>query len=64
MNRTIHDVDAQRARWWRYRSGQQLTLEIGEDFALGGLGRHADDPDLRGAGASQRPRRRCRATRQ
>jgi hypothetical protein len=47
MNRTIHDVDAQRARWVRYRTGQCLTSETGEDFALGGLGRYIDDLDLR-----------------
>jgi len=47
MSRTIHDIDAQRARWLRYRTGQQLTIETGEDFALGGLARYAEDPDLR-----------------
>jgi hypothetical protein len=47
MSRTIHEIDAQRARWWRYRTGQRLTIEAGEDFALGGLARYADDPDLR-----------------
>jgi hypothetical protein len=47
MSRTIHDIDAQRARWWRYRTGQHLMLETGENFALGGLARYADDPDLR-----------------
>jgi hypothetical protein len=44
MSRTIHDVDAQRALWWRYRTGQHLTLEAGKDFALGGLARYAEDP--------------------
>jgi hypothetical protein len=47
MSRTIHDVDAQRARWLRYRTGQHLTIETGEDFALGGLARYAEDPHLR-----------------
>ncbi len=43
MSRTIHDIDAQRARWLRYRTGQHLTIEAREDFALGGLARYADD---------------------
>jgi hypothetical protein len=47
MSRTIHEIDVQRARWWRYRTGQHLMLEAGEHFALGGLARYADDPDLR-----------------
>ncbi len=44
---TIHDIDAQRARWLRYRTSQRLTIEAGEDFALGGLGRYVDGLDLR-----------------
>lgn len=47
MNRTIHEVDAQRARWRHYRNGQQMTTEAGDDFALGGLARYADEPNLR-----------------
>jgi hypothetical protein len=43
MSRTIHEIDVQRARWWRYRTGQHLMLEAGEHFALGGLARYADD---------------------
>ncbi len=47
MKGTIHDIDAQRARWLRYRTSQRLTIEAGEDFALGGLGRYVDGLDLR-----------------
>ena len=47
MKGTIHNVDAQRARWLRYRVGQRMTTEGGGDFALGGLARQADDLDLR-----------------
>jgi len=47
MKGTIHDVDAQRARWLRYRVGQRMMTEAGGEFALGGLGRDADDLDLR-----------------
>jgi hypothetical protein len=47
MEGTIHDIDAQCARWLRYRTGQRLTIEAGEDFALGGLGRYVDNLDLR-----------------
>ena len=47
MKGTIHDIDAQRARWLRYRTSQRLTIEAGEDFALGGLGRYIDGLDLR-----------------
>ena len=47
MKATIHDIDAQRARWLRYRTSQRLTIEAGEDFALGGLGRYVDGLDLR-----------------
>lgn len=36
---TIVEVDAQRARWERYRSKLGLTEDAGDDFALGGLGR-------------------------
>jgi len=47
MKGTIHDVDAQRARWLRLRTGQRLTMEAGKDFALGGLGRYVDSLDVR-----------------
>jgi hypothetical protein len=47
VNGTVQDVDAQRARWWRYRSAQRLTLEAGDEFALGGLARQVDSLDLR-----------------
>ena len=47
MNRKIHEVDAQRARWLHYRTGQQMTTGAGDDFALGGLARYADEPNLR-----------------
>jgi hypothetical protein len=47
VNGTIHDIDAQRARWLRHRTGQRLTLEAGEGFALGGLAGHVDSLDLR-----------------
>jgi hypothetical protein len=44
---TLHDIDAQRARWLRYRTSQRLTIEAGEDFAVGGLGGLVDGLDLR-----------------
>ncbi len=44
---TIQEVDAQRARWAAKRQGQALTLDAGEDFALGGLGRHTEALDAR-----------------
>lgn len=47
MSGSIHDVDAQRARWVRHRTHQGLTLAAAENFALGGLGRHADRLDAR-----------------
>jgi hypothetical protein len=47
MKGSIQDVDAQRARWARYRESQELTADAGEDFALGGLGRYADHLDAR-----------------
>jgi hypothetical protein len=48
MKVTIYDVDAQRARWLRYRVAQRMTTEAGGAFALGGLGSHVgDDLDLR-----------------
>ncbi len=47
MNGTTREVDAQRARWLRYRAGQGLTADAGDDFACGGLGRHTDSLDLR-----------------
>jgi len=47
MKGTIHDVDAQRGRWLSYRKGEMLTPDAGDGFACGGLGRHADDLDLR-----------------
>jgi hypothetical protein len=47
MNGTIHEIDAQRARWRRYRAAQRLTDEDGDEFALGGLARHVDRLDLR-----------------
>ena len=47
MNGTIREVDAQRARWLRYRTGQALALDAGDEFAGGGLGRHADGLDVR-----------------
>jgi hypothetical protein len=47
MKGTIHDIDAQRGRWLRYRTGQRLTIEAGEDFALGGLARYVDSLDVR-----------------
>jgi hypothetical protein len=47
MNGSIGDVEAQRARWRRYRQTQSLTHDAGDEFAAGGLGRHADSPDLR-----------------
>jgi len=47
MSSSIQEVDAQRARWCRYRESQSLTLDAGDEFACGGLGRHADRLDLR-----------------
>ncbi len=47
MSRSIVEIDAQRARWARYRRRQQLHLDAGEDFAHGGLGRHIDNLDVR-----------------
>lgn len=47
MSRSIVEIDAQRARWARYRRGQQLHLDAGEGFARGGLGRHIDNLDVR-----------------
>jgi hypothetical protein len=47
MKGTIHDIDAQRGRWLRYRTGQRLTIEAGEDFALGDLARYVDGLDVR-----------------
>jgi hypothetical protein len=47
MNGTVHEVDAQRARWLRYRTRQTLTLDAGDEFACGGLGRHVDGLDVR-----------------
>jgi hypothetical protein len=44
---SIQEVDAQRARWSGRRHHQNLTHEAGEDFALGGLGRHVYELDLR-----------------
>lgn len=46
MNGTILEVDAQRARWLRYRAGQALTLDAGDNFACTGLGRHVDGLDV------------------
>ena len=47
MNGTIHEIDAQRARWLRYRTDQALRLDAGDEFARGGLGRHPDNLDVR-----------------
>lgn len=47
MNGPIRDVDAQRGRWAAYRQEQGLVLGAADDFALGGLGRHAIDLDIR-----------------
>ena len=47
MNGTIHEIDAQRARWMRYREGQDLMRADGDGFACGGLGRHVDGLDVR-----------------
>lgn len=47
MSTSIVEIDAQRARWTRYRRRQQLHLDAGEDFARGGLGRHIDNLDMR-----------------
>jgi hypothetical protein len=47
MSRSIVEIEAQRARWARYRRRQRLHLEAGEDFAHGGLGRHIDNLDVR-----------------
>jgi hypothetical protein len=30
MKGTIHDIDAQRARWLRYRTSQRLRIEAGK----------------------------------
>lgn len=43
----MFDVDAQRARWERYRVTQAMTIDAGDRFALGGLGRHVDDLSAR-----------------
>jgi hypothetical protein len=47
MNGTIHEIDAQRARWMRYREGQKLMRADGDGFACGGLGPHVDGLDVR-----------------
>jgi hypothetical protein len=47
MKGTIHDVDAQRSRWRRYRAEQQLSLDAGERFGRGGLARQMDELDAR-----------------
>lgn len=47
MEGSIQEVDARRARWFRHRQHQKLANEAGDDFALGGLGRHVDELDLR-----------------
>lgn len=47
MNDTIHDVDAQRSRWLRYRTSQALTSDADDRFACGGLGRQVDGLDCR-----------------
>lgn len=39
----VADVDAQRARWERYRASQRMTKDAGDQFACGGLGDHCDD---------------------
>jgi hypothetical protein len=36
MKRPIHDVDAQRARWRRYRTALKLTPDAGNAFGTGG----------------------------
>jgi hypothetical protein len=47
MNRTVHEVDAQRVRWLLYRTGQKMTTEAGDEFARGGLAGYVDAPDFR-----------------
>jgi hypothetical protein len=48
---SIHDVDAQRARWVRRRQFHGMVLDAdpddGEQFAQTGLGRYADQLDVR-----------------
>lgn len=47
MTDSIAEIEAQRARWTRYRERQRLTLEFNDEFASGGLGKHVDNLDLR-----------------
>jgi len=47
MNGTIHEIDAQRARWLSYRAAQELARAGGDRFACGGLGRLVDGLDVR-----------------
>jgi hypothetical protein len=47
MSADILAVEAQRARWRRQREGLCLVPSAGDRFALGGLGQHVDNLDVR-----------------
>lgn len=47
MTANILEAEAQRGRWARYRERQRLSVEFGDEFARGGLGRHVHNLDLR-----------------
>jgi hypothetical protein len=43
----VPDIDAYRARWFRYRQRLKLTDDVGDEFACGGLARFADELEVR-----------------
>jgi hypothetical protein len=47
MDGSVQDVDAQRARWTRYRASQALTVDAGGKFGCGGLGSYVDSLEAR-----------------
>jgi hypothetical protein len=47
MNPDLLVIEAQRARWRRYRDAQGLVEPAGDQFALGGVGRHVGSLDVR-----------------
>ena len=47
MKGSIGDIEAQRARWRRYRQIEGMSIEASDGFASGGLGRHVDDLGMR-----------------
>jgi hypothetical protein len=47
MSPSVAEVEAQRARWVRYRENQGLVSTASSEFARGGLARHVEDLDIR-----------------